>query len=255
MAENYDLTNIHTPVNAAQLRHYLLSTHYDVNETEFLVSGFENGFDLGYRGPVDIRLTANNLKFTVGNEIELWNKVMKEVQHKRYAGPFTDIPFKDGGYIQSPIGLVPKDHGLKTRLIFHLSYPRRSADKEQLSVNANTPPEMTSVSYPSIDDAIRLCLQEGKGCYLGKSDMTSAFRHFAIACTFLEVSTYESTEPKQQKVLLLCGQMYAIWCIHQLRALPAFFKRHSSCGKSFNQEGKCELFRRFLVYSSRQSGM
>ena len=64
------------------------------------------GFSLGYQGPEEIQKTSDNLKFSIGNETELWNKVMKEVKNQRYAGPFEKIPFKN--YIQSPIGLVPK---------------------------------------------------------------------------------------------------------------------------------------------------
>ena len=37
---------------------------------------------------------------------------MKEVKEGRYAGPFKDNPYKY--YIQSPIGLVPKDNGKNT---------------------------------------------------------------------------------------------------------------------------------------------
>ena len=48
--------------------------------------------------------------------MELWNKVMKEVELGRYVGPVERPPFDS--YVQSPIGLVPKDKGLKTRLIF-----------------------------------------------------------------------------------------------------------------------------------------
>ena len=55
----------------------------------------------------------------VGNETEMWNKIMKDVSAKRVAGPFDKIPFTN--FIQSPIGLVPKA-GNKTRLIFHLSF-------------------------------------------------------------------------------------------------------------------------------------
>ena len=72
-------------------------------------------------------LNARNLKLNVGSKTELWNKVMKEVKEKRYAGPYHKIPFEY--YIQSPIGLVPKDHGKSTRLIFHLSYPRLSGHR------------------------------------------------------------------------------------------------------------------------------
>ena len=147
---------------------------YDQDKIQFLYKGFKEGFDIGYRGNTDVQQTARNLKITIGSELELWNKVMKEVQAKRYAGPFEKIPFDT--YIQSPIGLVPKDNGTKTRLIFHLSYPRGT----NLSVNANTPTELTTVKYSDFDDAVRLCIRTGKNCKIGKSDMTSAFRHFCI---------------------------------------------------------------------------
>ena len=104
---------------------------------------------------------------------------MKEVQAKRFAGPFKekDIPFKH--FIQSPIGLVPKDGGNSTRLIFHLSYPRTAKSS---SVNANTPEHMCSVKYPDFSDAIKLCtsISESGVVYTGKSDMKSAFRNLGI---------------------------------------------------------------------------
>ena len=62
------------------------------------------------KGKVKVQKKAPNLKLRVGNKIELWNKVVKE---GRYAGPFKEIPYDY--FIQSPIGLVPKDHGVKTR--------------------------------------------------------------------------------------------------------------------------------------------
>ena len=172
--ENFDLDNIYTPVKVDKLAELLEMSDYDRKKSEFLVNGFRTGFDLGYRGP-KVKLKSSNLKLTVGSKVELWNKLMKEVQLKRIAGPFVDIPYTDS-FIQSPIGLVPKDGGRKTRLIFHLSYPKRT----DLSVNANISKDLCSVEYPSFDDAVRLCLKCGKGAYLGKSDMTSAFRHLCM---------------------------------------------------------------------------
>ena len=171
-----DLENIFSPVNHAELEKFLIRTNYDKDKTKFLIDGFKNGFDLGYRGPQQIRQTSQNLKFTIGDKIELWNKVMKEVKEKRYAGPFENIPFEN--YIQSPIGLVPKDGGKKTRLIFHLSHPRDTT--RGTSVNGSTPDSLTSVEYLDFEQAIKLCIKEGKGCHVGKSDMTSAFRHLAM---------------------------------------------------------------------------
>ena len=98
---------------------------------------------------------------------------MDEVRAKRYAGPYSQVPFNH--YIQSPVGLVPKQSG-KPRLIFHLSYPRNTG----LSVNENTDPTLTSVSYAEFDDAVKLCLRAGKGCFAAKADGMSAFRQLGI---------------------------------------------------------------------------
>ena len=106
--------------------------------------------------------------------MELWNKMMKEVQLGRFAGPYEVPPFES--FVQSPIGLVPKDKGLKTRLIFHLSYPRNGD-----LVNSGIPKEKCSVKYPDFDEAVRLCFREGTNCSIGKSDMSSAFSHVLMA--------------------------------------------------------------------------
>ena len=49
--ENFDVSNITTPVNAVKLHQLLTDTSYDPVKTRFLVKGFTEGFDLGYRGP------------------------------------------------------------------------------------------------------------------------------------------------------------------------------------------------------------
>ena len=49
------------------------------------------------------------------------------------------------------------------------------------SVNANTPKKFCTVQYPDVSDAIRLCLDTGKFCFVSKSDMKSAFRQLGIS--------------------------------------------------------------------------
>ena len=110
-----------TPVDADCFEQLLTISNYDVEKRQFLIDGFRHGFLIGYKGDEHVRRTAPNLKFRIGDQRILWNKVMKEVKEKRYVGPFADPPFDC--FIQSPIGLVPKDGGVNTRLIFHLSYP------------------------------------------------------------------------------------------------------------------------------------
>ena len=174
--ENFDLESNVTPVNADILEQLLIQSEYDIDETKFLVNGFRHGFPLGYEGCKTVRMTAPNLPYRgVGDDTILWNKVMKEIKAGRFAGPFKDPPFEY--FIQSPIGLVPKDNGQDTRLIFHLSYPR---NKSKTSVNACTPAEICKVKYPDFSRAIELCLQEGKGCAISRSDLKSAFRNLSM---------------------------------------------------------------------------
>ena len=107
----------------------LRESGYPDDEVFFLEDGLTNGFDIGYEGPQERCSTADNIPFTVGNEVELWNKLMKEVKLGRVAGPFEKVPFEN--YIQSPIGLVPKAGSDQTRLIFHMSYDFKKEKLDQ----------------------------------------------------------------------------------------------------------------------------
>ena len=172
--ENLNIKSIITPVKAHKLKQLLTETSYDKHKTECITTGFQKGFSLEYSGPKKVRKTAPNLKLRVGSLEEIWNKVMIEVKAGRYAGPFETVPFKY--YIQSPIGLVPKDKGKKTRLIFHLSYP-----KNGVSVNSSIPEDFCKVEYPNFNEAVQLCIEAGRSCSIAKSDMAMAFRNVPLS--------------------------------------------------------------------------
>ena len=84
----------------------LKQSGYDKSESEFIINGFTHGFPIHYNGPVNHRDTSNNLPLKCGTAFDLWEKVMKEVSQKHFAGPFDTIPFDT--YVQSPIGLINK---------------------------------------------------------------------------------------------------------------------------------------------------
>ena len=154
-------------------------------------------------------------------------------------GLFDNPPFSN--FIQSPIGLVPKDGGKKTRLIFHLSHPRDKKKGE--SVNANIPEDLCSVVYKEFDDAVRLCLAEGKGCYLGKSDMSSAFRHFAMKKKCWKFLVMKAQHPMTNKWYYFCRQMHAIWGCYQLFSFPKIFKCCGTYCQNKDKEKQCKLLR------------
>ena len=179
--ENYNLENVVMPIGIDGLENLLKQiANCPESERHFVVNGFRYGFSLGYYSENKVQVRSPNLKLRVGDEIDLWNKVMKEVKLKHYAGQLKDIPeqFKDD-YIQSPIGLVPKDYGEDTRLIFHLSYPKTGMGSTV--VNANTPKELCTVKYLDFSLAILKCIQEGVSCYISKSDFTVAFRNLRMS--------------------------------------------------------------------------
>ena len=170
---NHDLTSIVTPVKPTVLNRLLRQTSMLIQDIEFLVDGFTQGFDLCYWGPKHRASTSRNLPFTIGDKSELWSKLLKEVRIVWVAGPFDQIPFSD--FIQSPIGLVPKDGGKQTRLIFHLPYDF----SDYRSVNHYIPQELCSVKYHDLDVAVNICLrlikQDGEVVFMSKTNGKSAF--------------------------------------------------------------------------------
>ena len=193
--ENKDLSTVITPVDYEKLDKLLQTSGYNEEKRKYLVEGFKSGFSLQCEGRLkNCKRFAPNLKLRVGSKIELWNKVTKEVELGRYAGPFDEPPFEY--FVQSPIGLVPKDKITKTRLIFHLSYP-----KDGDSVNAGIPYAKCKVKYPEFDKAVKLCLNEGVGCSVGKSDMSSAFRHMPMAASQWWLLVMKAQHPINGKTL------------------------------------------------------
>ena len=197
---NYDLENLVTPIRHEVLGKLLQESGYDPNETQFLIDGFQNGFDLCYFGPVNRQSQSQNLPFTVGDKQILWNKLLKEIKLGRVAGPFERIPFDT--YIQSPIGLVPKDKGLETRLIFHLSYDFSEGSK---SVNFHTLAHLCSVHYSDLDAAVRLCLwlqRHGTGTvFFSKTNGKSAFRVLPLKRSSLRWVVMKASDPKTGKTM------------------------------------------------------
>ena len=176
-AINADISSVVTPIKVDVLGSLLRDFDYPKEKIDKLIHGFTYGFDFGYRGPKIRKHRSDNIPLRIGSHLELWNKVMKEVELGRYAGPFSDIPYDN--YMQSPVGLVPKGEN-QTRLIFHLSYDFNEG--EGRSFNFYTPKDICSVKYRDLDCAVKDSLFNLRDAdpeeiiYYGKTDLKSAFR-------------------------------------------------------------------------------
>ena len=144
-----------TPVKPVQLAFYLRG--YINSISDYLIQGFVHSFSIRYLGSL-IAMQSQNLKSAKDNPTSVTEKLSKELTAGRIDVPPFD-PFR-----LSPLGIIPK------RLIHHLSYPEGS------SVNDGIRKELATVRYATIYDAICLIRSLGKGCFLAKTHIKSAFR-------------------------------------------------------------------------------
>ena len=159
-----------TPIVIDSLRP-LLANYPNKKAANIIEEGFSNGFKLGYRGERRSR-EGPNLKSVDLKPSAAGDKLMKEVNLNRMAGPFNSSPLPN--LIISPIGLVPKAEVGKFRLIQHLSYP------EGNSINDGIDKALCTVHYAKFDDAVHLVSRNGKGALMAKADVESAFRLLPI---------------------------------------------------------------------------
>ena len=93
--ENYDLTNVITPLDVDTYESFLNETGFDKEKSRYLVDGFRNGFSLEFEGNRNVKRLANNLCFRIGTPHEMWDKIMNEVESGRHAGPYEEPPFEN----------------------------------------------------------------------------------------------------------------------------------------------------------------
>ena len=166
-----DSNNIVTPIHVDALED-ALHGHPDPSFVLKLCSDLRFGARLGYDGPRKSKF-SKNLKSAIDNPTIVSNNLAKEVALGHTAGPFTNPPFAN---LQvSPIGIVPKKHSDKFRTIFHLSFPKTGE-----SINSFIEKDDFSLQYIKIDDAIAALIRLGRGTYLAKTDIESAFRQFPV---------------------------------------------------------------------------
>ena len=169
-AERTALHDLHlpSPVLFEKLKPYLHG--YPGEKKKYLENGFKHGFRLRVRGEVPFQNEfPPNPKMSLEEQKIMGSKIRDEVLMGRVAGPFSNPPF-DRFHI-SPVRLEPKKVG-GYRFIHNLSYPHDS----ELSVNSNIPQEEKTCSYTSLDEAIASIKALGKGVFLAKTDIKSAFK-------------------------------------------------------------------------------
>ena len=145
---------------------------YDNQERKYLVSGFHDGFKIGFIGSCP-GYRSRNSQSVASLPLETQNLVDEDVKKGRILGPFSLPPFPN---LQvSPLAIVPKSSPGSFRLIHNLSAPYN-----KLSVNAGIPDGEASVTYATVLEVVDFLLSIGPRAYLCKVDVKSAFRTVPI---------------------------------------------------------------------------
>ena len=143
-----------------------MAGHPDQRLVNSIISGFEIGFDIGFKGKLTNTFPKNNKSAFVHKQ-GVTEAVCKEIARGHTAGPFATPPFPINHI--SPLGAVPKPDG-SIRLIMDLSQPKGE------SINDFISKEEFPCKYTPFDEATRLVRQSGKGSFLTKIDIKHAYR-------------------------------------------------------------------------------
>ena len=164
------LYSVQPVVKVPFFQDFLRDGGYDRSAISYLVDGLNHGFDLGYIGDY-VDMSLPNLISARRRPQILSELIDTEISEGRFLGPFSSPPFNFQRI--NPLGLVPKKAPNSFRLIVDLSQPLGN------SVNSHIPRDASSVSYPSIQQAIDIILsltEQGFSPVLFKMDIKSAFR-------------------------------------------------------------------------------
>ena len=156
---------VNTPLNYLQFERELAS-HPDKTWVSWLLKAIKHGTTLGYDGPRG-PMKAGNLSSAFQHARIVDEEIAKECNAGRLLGPFETPPLEN--LKCSGVGVVPKKNG-KWRMIHHLSAPAGQ------SINDGIAKDNFSLHYSSVDDATRILSRLGKGAFLAKVDLKSAFR-------------------------------------------------------------------------------
>ena len=171
------VTQTHLPLPPISLRPQgiaeLLQHYPDKHFVDNLTSIAIHGARIGYEGPSTITRRPNHASALMHPDI-----INASIQSKLEKGRIKELTDLPKYYFCSPIGLVTKKiDGAQTgwRTISDLSCP------EFFLVNDGILKEYGTISYESLETAIQLVAQAGKGAVMMKRDLKSAFRHIPVS--------------------------------------------------------------------------
>lgn len=161
------LTEVRTPLRVTVWRR-ALESHPDREFVQFMLTGVQEGFRIGYDRCRTHQSATRNMKSANENSAVVEQYLHTEMEKGRVVGPLNlgSVP----GVQISPFGVIPKSRPGEWGLIVDLSSP------EGHSVNDGIDKSICSLQYVTINTIVEKIQQCGSGALLGKLDIKSAYR-------------------------------------------------------------------------------
>lgn len=149
-----------------------LAAHPDREFASFIIKGIRCGFRIGFEYGTGTSLEVSKNMRSASEHPE---PIDAYVGSERRAGRMIQVAVETPGLRVSRFGVIPKPHQPgKWRLITDLSSPKGG------SVNDGIDPALCSVSYASVDEAVRCIRRLGRGTMLAKFDIANAYRSVPV---------------------------------------------------------------------------
>ena len=147
----------------------------DPRFSEFLLRGLREGFRIGFQDHQACRKTKRNMRSAYEHP-DVVQEYLDRETHLQRIFPLRSEEAQAVPRLQiSAFGVIPKRGRVgKWRLIVDLSSP------EGHSVNAGVTQDLCSISYTSVDEAVRLIQLSGRGTLLAKMDLKEAYRSIPV---------------------------------------------------------------------------
>jgi hypothetical protein len=148
-----------------------LSHHPDKPLVSKLLQYLDEGVPILYDGPNFNRVCPNWKSVNTFNDA-VKKMLVEDVQLGRKSGPFSYPPVPN--FVGSPLGAFEKKRTGKIRVIHDLSWP------PYFSVNTFIDPLLCSVSYVSIDNAVKALKLRGRHSLMSKIDLKDAYKNIMV---------------------------------------------------------------------------
>lgn len=147
-----------------------------LDDWKHIIHGIRYGFDVGVRESLTSTLLFNNHASTTLDETFITTYIHDEQEDGRYSHAFQphELEATIGPFRTAPLGLVPKPHSDKFRLIQDLSYPRQ--DPDIASVNSGVNADLFPTAWGTFDEVSAAILTLPPGCVAATFDISAAYR-------------------------------------------------------------------------------